>query len=316
MAGGCVNPRLWRALFSAILWWLCLIGLPADAGQPFDRSQHQLVIVTADDGEATASIVAALRKTFATARVNKATELRHSPHERPVYIAVGPAALRSLLTRRLDAPIVSVFVSSHVYQEILLETGEIAPSMVTAIYPEPSPVEHLRLIAAIYRKPVSVGVLASAKSAHLLSMLEQHAPQLGIELTIEAVESQDTINRALNRIASTSVLLALPDPTIYTPENIRNILITTYRRNQAVIGFSAAFVKAGALASDVSSIQHITAQLDELLDEFAQTGRLPQAQFPRYFDVVVNESVARSLNLVLDEAIKQHSRNPTGGAQP
>lgn len=310
-----MKRRFWRALLGAALWLLWLVPLPIHAGPRFDASGQQLIVVTADESAATENIVSKLRGRFPNARLVQAFNVRPEQANHPVYVAVGPGALRTLLSQHLDAPIVSVFVSNQVYQEILLEAGAPELRAVTAIYPEPSPVEHLRLIAAIYRKPISVAVLTSPKTAYLVPALRQSAPRLDIDLKVELVDTQDHINAVLNRVANTAVVLALPDPTIYTPENIRNILITTYRRNQAVVGFSAAFVKAGALASNVSSIPQILTQLDELLDEFALTGRVLAPQFPRYFEVVVNDGVARSLNLVVDEAARQPTRSPAGAPQ-
>jgi ABC-type uncharacterized transport system substrate-binding protein len=103
----------------------------------------------------------------------------------------------------------------------------------------------------------------------------------------------------------------MPDSAVFNAENIKNILVTTYRRSQPVIGFSAPLVKAGALASSYSDIEDIDAQADEILNDFDASGKLPDPQFPKYFSVIVNDDVARSLNIVIDEPVKKFSRKPT-----
>ena len=45
------------------------------------------------------------------------------------------------------------------------------------------------------------------------------------------------------------------------------------------------------------------------------TGALPVPQFPRYFRTIVNEGVARSLNLHPDDAVRAFARRPPGAQQ-
>jgi ABC-type uncharacterized transport system substrate-binding protein len=118
------------------------------------------------------------------------------------------------------------------------------------------------------------------------------------------------INRLLNQIAQTDVLLALPDSTVYSTESIRNILLSTYRHKQGVIGFSSDMVKAGALATTYSDIEDIDAQVAEIASAYVAGGELSPPQFPRYFRTIVNEGVARSLDLTVGDEVRSFARRP------
>jgi ABC-type uncharacterized transport system substrate-binding protein len=131
-----------------------------------------------------------------------------------------------------------------------------------------------------FQKARHVAVLLSDKNAYLLPILRRAAAQTNIELAVEPLSDEHGLNRVLNRVSTASALLAIPDSTIYNAETIRTILITTYRRDQLVFGFSTAFVKAGAAATTYSNIEDIAAQVEELLDDFTASGRVPDAQFP------------------------------------
>jgi putative ABC transport system substrate-binding protein len=69
-------------------------------------------------------------------------------------------------------------------------------------------------------------------------------------------------------------------------------------------------VRAGVLASAYSDVSDIVAHLAELIDEFGDSGLLPAPQFPKYFRVQINDSVARSLNVVVDEPARAFSKKP------
>jgi ABC-type uncharacterized transport system substrate-binding protein len=127
---------------------------------------------------------------------------------------------------------------------------------------------------------------------------------------VEDYSDGDDINFALNRVGQAQVLLAMPDRTVYSAENFRNILLSTYRHNQAVIGFSADMVRAGALATTYSNIEHINAHVADMATDFVNTGELGPPQFPRYFRTAINEGLARSLQVNVTEEAKKFGREP------
>lgn len=288
----------------------CCIAIPPASLGASEIQFQDMRIVVADDSDATKRIIESLQKRLPGASVLNETSAL-SKRRGLSYIAVGPVALRYLLTKEVEGPIISAFTSSQAYRSIL----DAAPKHIgglTAIYAEPSPADQMRLIAAIYKHRVNVAVLLSERTAYLAPMLRSAAAVASLDLMIEHVGNEENLNHALNQISRASAILAIPDTGIYSPESIRNVLITSYRHNQAVVGFSAGLVKAGALATCYSSIDDIVAQIVEIFDELAATGRLPVPQYPKYFSTVINESVARSLDLIVDDEVKKLARKPTG----
>lgn len=288
---------------------LFLNGLPV-AGA--DLSRLNVNLATSDDSESTRGIVKAIKTRIPLASVLSATQItatRQPPNT--VHVAIGPAALRALASlppQTPPTPIVSVDTSSLAYRQILAETQRRRDGF-TAIYTDPSPTNQLRLIQTLYQRPISVAVLLQA-STHVIPVLRDAAAHTKIDLTIYTIGSGESVYRALNNVSNRTVLLAIPDTGVYNNDTIRNLLIASYRREQAVVGFSPAVVKAGALATTTSDSNDIAAQLVELLDDYTTLSRLPSEQFPKYFSVVINDSVARSLNLVIDDEVRQLARRP------
>ncbi len=258
-------------------------------------------IVTADGTELTTRIRDDLQKrllqVFASPRAD-------APRGRKqLVVAIGPLALRDMLSRPCDCLLLAAYTSSQVWHALTAGVALPRQLTMTAIFAEPAPADQLRLIELLFKRPVRVAAILSADTLFLKPVLSGVAQQ-------EYYSAREDINKVLNRISGSRVLLAVPDRRIYNADNIRNILLSTYRHNQAVIGFSSDMVKAGALASTYSDLEHINAQVADVTADYVSTGDLAPPQFPRYFSTIVNEGVARSLEVPVDAAAREFSNHP------
>ena len=277
----------------------CCVAWPAGAA-PDKPQGYRFQIVTGDDGSVTRRIADDLYKRLVPTFAGFRTEL--AQRRRMVLVAIGPAALRDAAMRPCDCVVIAAFTSSQVWRDVMAQVPPARAASMTAIYAEPAPVDQLHLIALLYGRP--------ARVAAIVADPRFFAPILGNATDLYAFSEGDDINRLLNRIAQTDVLLALPDNSVFNAENIRNILLSTYRHKQAVIGFSSDMVRAGALASTYSDIDDINEQVAETAARFVASGELDAPQFPRYFRTVVNEGVARSLDVTVDSAARNFARRP------
>ena len=289
-----------RAALVLVLAWLALTGARADEVQGF-----RFHIVTGDDSGITRHIADDLYKRLSPIAASYRTEL--AQRRRMVYIAIGPVALREVLARKTDAVVISAFTASQVWRAEVQEATSARAAAMTAVYAEPAPADQLRLIALLYKRPVKIAAIVSRDAGFLKPILRGAGE-------IEELRPNDSINRALEHISQADVLLAMPDNGVYNTESIRNVLLSTYRHKQGVIGFSADMVKAGALASTYSDIEDINAQITEMVSAFIATGELAAPQFPRYFKTIVNEGVARSLEIAVDGEVRGFARKPPGHA--
>jgi hypothetical protein len=284
-----------RALFAGLV----LAASAASAAPAPTTSGYRFQIVTGDDSSLTVRIAEDLYKrlvpTFAAFR----TEL--AQRRRLVLVAIGPVALREAAARRCDCVVIAAFTSSQVWRSVVDALPPARFKAMTAVYAEPAPSDQVRLAALLYRRPVRVAAILGPDTAFLL-------PSLSGQADVLQAGRDDNMGDVLARIGRSEVLLALPDSAIYNPENIRNILLSTYRRKQAVIGFSADMVKVGALATTYSEIEDINAQVAEMAASFVASGELPAPQFPRYFRTAINEGVARSLDIAVTNEARSFAR--------
>lgn len=251
-----------------------------------------------ESSTAAAELVRALSARFGrVAAVSDIRQLRASPAPR-FYVAIGAEALASVAGERLNAPAVALLASRQAYERIV--GGKEA--LLTGVYAEPAPGNQMRLTRAIFRRRVTVGVLFSDPSAAATALLRDAASANDLSLHAELYDPQAGLSRNLLRIADAAAVLAYPDAAVYSTQNLRELLEATYRRRQPVIGFSSALVAAGTLASAVSDADELAAQVAAMAQDFHER-RMPPAQYPRYWRVAVNQSVARSLNVVIEPAV-------------
>ena len=270
---------------------------------PHGITGFRFQIVTGDDSTVTRRITEDLYKRLVPIFGGFRTELAQK--RRMLIVTIGPVALRNTLAHNCDCVVIAAFTSSQVWRAVTADLPLSRLYATTAIYAEPSPAEQVRLVSLLYKRPVRIAAIVSRETGFLKPVLYGASA-----VEIEDYSAGDDINNALNRVGQAQVLLAMPDRTVYSAENFRNILLSTYRHNQAVIGFSADMVRAGALATTYSDIEHINAHVADLANEFVATGELASPQFPRYFRTIINEGVARSLQVAVSDEARNFGREP------
>ena len=95
------------------------------------------------------------------------------------------------------------------------------------------------------------------------------------------------------------LLLLVPDPVVANADTVYGLLLTSYRAQIPVVGYSEGLLNAGALVSLFSTARQQGRQGAEIVGRLLAHEALPTPQHPRYFTVRVNASVARSLGLRL-----------------
>jgi hypothetical protein len=173
--------------------------------------------------------------------------------------------------------------------------GHTLPPHLSLLWSDPPLDRQLRLIRVLLPQVKRVGVLYDSHSEFLLSELRQAVHPLGLEVVSERWENTQDSRPLQALLDNSDVLLGLDDPDLYNPKTAKNLLLSSYARQLALIGPNAGFVRAGSLASTYSDQSDWLAILDELLDQPPATW--PRTQYPQRFKVSSNTQVSRSLGL-------------------
>jgi len=228
-------------------------------------------------------------------------------------VAVGMKATE-LAIADPHTPLLSIMVTKGGYEALLeRHSSRHSAKAVSAIYLDQPWGRQLNFIQAALPGHSIVGVLYSPNTPIVLPRLPQ-----GISLNAKSVRPTEALFEALENILNNSdVLLAIPDSEIYSSNNVRNILLTSYRHKIPLIGISQAYVNAGALGAIFSTPEQLAVQAGEMTAFFARNRRLPEPQYPALFSIALNQQVARSLEIMLDspEVIRERMSKAGEGRQ-
>ena len=221
-----------------------------------------------------------------------------------LLVTVGANAARAALNSPdVRVPILCVLLPRSTF-ESLQGAARPAPSgrRVSAIYLDQPLSRQVELIRQALPGSNRIGVVVGPESARDAERLQSLAEGRSLSLLAERASRDTELYPALQRaLGSADVLLALPDPYIINAETAQNLLITSFRLRVPVIGFSAAYVRAGALAAVFSSPVQIGAEAGDMARQVARGQGLPAPKYPRHFSVAVNRQVARSLDLAVED---------------
>jgi len=212
-----------------------------------------------------------------------------------VAVALGLEASRHALARS-DSAVLSVLVSRRDAERLMKEHGRTRLGIIVLDQPARRRLQMLKTLLPGVR---SVAILLSRDSAALRPELEAAVQRAGLEAKVAVIRQEDEIVATLERLLDQdTALLAIPDPAIYNRDTVMSILLTSYRHRRPVIGFTAAYVRAGAVAAVFSDPQDIALQAVTHLVELGTPQAFERGIFaPSRFRVAVNERVSRSLGL-------------------
>lgn len=296
-----------RFLVAVVTAGLCLMTY----GSVWATGAVSVWVALSDTGGAHAEAAAALRAEIEQAQPGRIEwRVAHwsqfaSPKPEPQWVvAVGIAAHRGM--QELFAgdttppPLLSILVPRLAFERIA-DPARLRAGSLSAVFLDQPPGRQLDMIRLALPAVRNVGILVSRESKGHAPALEKAAKDRGLQLVTSQVDQSGLFPSLQSLLPEVELLLALPDPAVFNSQTAANILTAAYRRQVPLVGFSPAYVKAGALLALYSTPAQVGARGGELLRQALPGKSLPPPQWPREFAVAINRDVAHSLGLALDE---------------
>lgn len=228
-----------------------------------------------------------------------------------LIVSINDAVSERLINANLQTPTyhaLTTLARSVRYAPCLPDCLTTLPQHRFFVLDQPA-TRQLNLIRLIDPNIKNIGVIVTAQSSPHLKKLKQLANVKNLTIN-EYLTDAASVRYQINDISKASdAILAIADKDIYNASSLPQILLTSYRYKTPVIGFSKGFIKAGAISGAVSSSEQLVQHLAEYLLKLKNTRNeiFDSLIYPKYFEVISNRNVAKSLNLHFpsDEQLKK-----------
>jgi len=213
-----------------------------------------------------------------------------------VIIAIGTLAHNFVRENVPDIPVVFCMV---------LVPAASNPNMTGISMDVPAAVK-LDRMRKILPNAKKIGVIYSPASAAWYTAVARASAELGLTVTGRQIASQEEFPDALKGLyPQIDYLLMIPDAMVYIPQSVQFTLLESLRNKFPVVGLSASYVKAGALASFDCDYEDLGRQAGETALRLL-AGETPagiQTAGPRKTDTYLNIRTAKRLGVKLPPAV-------------
>ena len=295
-----LSSRSARSRFRQTLWGLLCLLVPLHCNA---QGLHVLLILSGNAVPYEKFAVAYRKDLPAGIHVSQLKHAEAYPgveRQTDLIVTVGLKAAR-WAAAHTGKPLLAAMMPSREYAALL--SGQRSDHNLSAVFVDQPWSRQVLLLRAALPDLKRIGLLHSPQdgldTAKLRQLLEDHGARLVEQTTDPDASLFDSLSAVLS---NSDVLLAVPDGAIYNGNNIRNILLSSYRQRVPLVGLSQAYVNAGALCAVFSTPEQLAAQTRAETATFMRTRQLPQARFPQFYSVAVNREVAMMLGIRIGPA--------------
>jgi ABC-type uncharacterized transport system substrate-binding protein len=223
---------------------------------------------------------------FSSTRIETATDL---------LVTVGTSAAQYAADSIPEIPVLNTLIPGSSFRALVPQAR---CDRQSAIFID-QPIQRQALLAGLlFPDARKYGVLLGPTSGLRRTEIEAIHLSEGASIEIQQVQTEPgTTPEAQRLLKQSDLLLAVSDPLVLNRENAKWLLYTAYQQQLPVIGFSRAYVHAGAAAAVFSEAGQMARQAAELTSHWLGSAArcLPEPQYTRYFSVAVNRAVCESL---------------------
>ena len=214
-----------------------------------------------------------------------------------VFAADSPAAkppllLSTLLTRS----------AYQVFAERYVATANRSDAVVVVQFLDQPLQRQLHLAALVMPEAERIGLMVGPSTALGEEQISRLAAELGKPIAPVYLSATDNPIRVLEpALAASEVFVPLADSRQFNLATSRWILQLSYRYRRPVVGYSASYADAGAVAAVYTSAEDVAAQLAATLSQWQREG-LPEQSAqrpPQQFSISLNHAAAAALDIPL-----------------
>jgi putative ABC transport system substrate-binding protein len=219
-----------------------------------------------------------------------------------IIITIGSRAADRVMDLKTDARVLHALLPRDTY--LKLHKSNNSPDHAVIFLDQPLE-RKLRLAQLVKPGKIRIGILLGPVSKSIKPELDKLTAGSNMVLNIEMIENSEQVGPKLGELFKHSdILVSIPDPVVFNRKTIRSVLLSSYHNRIPVIGYSKAYVKAGALAAVHSTPEDIGKNIAHFLSTLPGNPEVRKSiyEYPSFFSVSVNDDVAHSLGIQLQDS--------------
>ncbi len=217
-----------------------------------------------------------------------------------LVIALGIKALEAASKLKHTTPVLGIFTSLPTFNSVMIKSRRDLGNFSAIVLEQPL-TRQMSLIKQVSPAARKIGVLFGPTSSQYAEHIREEGEKSGLKVLEKKLNQETDLIPQLKKLLDTSdAIMAIRDPTVFSRETAQSIFLASYQYQKPIFGYSQSFVRAGALAAVYSSNKQLAKQAAEIAIKSRQApSELPPPQTPKYFSIMLNYQVARSLNISL-----------------
>jgi len=206
-----------------------------------------------------------------------------------VIVAVGSDALRAILVRESSVKTVSTMTL-----EADRDNGSKAGRVTAAVYLDIP----LRTIAAelrrLFPEKTRIGVIRNPGRGN---SIRGQVPEGGALEIADCATANELLPVFLAFRKKVDFVVCLPDSSLYNGATARPLIMSSLENRLPIVGFSPAFLRAGAAVAIYPNYRGVGEQTADLVRRCLEPGDCAGWEAPRKVDVAVNAKVLRMIGV-------------------
>ncbi|MHB1374945.1 MAG: ABC transporter substrate binding protein [Thauera sp.] len=263
------------------------------------------VVVVADPSspshaEAVDSLVAALAPPVDVRVLTAADADARALATAQLVVTVGSQAARNIAPQPIPVPVLHVLLPRSTLDALERRPGAGPWSALLLDQPAERQIALIRLAFPDQKRIATVtGPDTHERAAELGAAAARH----GLEAHAVAAAEVGALYPALREaLAQRGVLVIPPDSQLFTSQTVHQVLLTAFRLRSPVLGYSAAYVRAGAVLGLYTTPAQVGTEAAAVVRRALTGTPLPAPGPHRLFEVGINPTVAHALGIELPSA--------------
>lgn len=269
---------------------LCIVVAVAFSNAALAQSPAIRIAVVADDAvPAIDAVIEALHKRLPDAAIARMPSSQVPTYNANLMIALGPTNANAASALRY--PLIAAVPDAYACSRLDLKYPS---ACITTTPPARFP---LTLIKMLYPTAPKALLFVRAHEEKRADEYRDEAARIGVSLQVASYQNTKDIFGVLALTAPRTMIIALPDPTLFNRDSLKAILEVSYPSSIGVIGYSRAFADAGALAAVYIEPQEtVVAIVDAVAN--AINRQIPKRNASPTAAILFNSTVTQSLNII------------------